>query len=70
MVLAADEVVWGWYEAEVVGVKGDVFELRWLLWPDLPAIVRRGEHLAVMPVAALDLLRQQVAGRWLTDHSA
>ena len=57
VVLAADEVVWGWYEAEVVDVRNGIFELKWLIWPDLPPIVRRSEHLSLMSAAALEAMR-------------
>ncbi len=50
-VLAADEgePTW-WYVANVVSQRGpDLFELRWNDWPELPLIVRRREHLALLP---------------------
>ncbi|MCJ2138096.1 hypothetical protein MKK69_29290, partial [Methylobacterium sp. J-026] len=39
----------GWYEAEVIEAKaGGIFSLRWRDWPDLPLLVRRREHMALL----------------------
>lgn len=39
----------GWYEAEVVEAKaGGIYILRWRDWPDLPLLVRRREHMALL----------------------
>jgi hypothetical protein len=39
----------GWYEAEVVEAKtGGIYTLRWRDWPDLPLLVRRREHMALL----------------------
>jgi hypothetical protein len=39
----------GWYEAVVVESKAqNLFVLRWRDWPDLPTLVRRRQHLALL----------------------
>ncbi len=39
----------GWYEAEVIEAKaGGIYALRWRDWPDLPLLVRRREHMALL----------------------
>lgn len=39
----------GWYEAEVIAAKtGRIYTLRWRDWPDLPLLVRRREHMALL----------------------
>ncbi|MCJ2093612.1 hypothetical protein MKK67_14105 [Methylobacterium sp. J-072] len=39
----------GWYEAEVIEAKtGGIYTLRWRDWPDLPLLVRRREHMALL----------------------
>ena len=39
----------GWYEAEVVEAKASgIYTLRWRDWPDLPLLVRRREHMALL----------------------
>ena len=39
----------GWYEAEVIDAKaGGIYTLRWRDWPDLPLLVRRREHMALL----------------------
>lgn len=59
IVLAADGEVQGWYEAQVVEKRGDLFALRWLNWPQLPTIIRRSEHLSLISAAALEATREQ-----------
>jgi hypothetical protein len=40
----------GWFEAAVVAQRDDdLFELRWVGWPDEPLIVRRRDSLALLP---------------------
>ena len=40
----------GWFECEVVSHRDeDLFELRWLDWPDDPQIVRRRDNLGLLP---------------------
>lgn len=38
----------GWYESEVLEVKGNQFTLRWRDWPNLPNFVRQREQLALL----------------------
>jgi hypothetical protein len=39
----------GWFEAQVVEIRaGSLLVLRWRDWPDLPVIVRRPEHVALL----------------------
>lgn len=53
LVLAAEEADAGvWYVATVVAQRGDdLFELQWRDWPDEPVVVRRREHLGLIPPA-------------------
>ncbi|MGB3025814.1 hypothetical protein [Paradevosia shaoguanensis] len=49
MVLASEGRGEGWYESVVIEVKGnDVFELKWLDWPEEPAFVRHRTRLALL----------------------
>jgi hypothetical protein len=42
----------GWFEAAVVAKRDDdLFELRWVGWPDDPLIVRRRDSLGLLPPA-------------------
>jgi hypothetical protein len=49
LVLISEGAGDGWYEAEVIEAKaGGIYTLRWRDWPDLPLLVRRREHMALL----------------------
>jgi hypothetical protein len=39
----------GWWEAEVIGINGQVFSLRWRDYPTQPTILRKAIELALLP---------------------
>ena len=39
----------GWWEAEVIGINGRVFSLRWRDFRTQPAILRKAVELALLP---------------------
>ena len=39
----------GWWEAEVIGINGRVFSLRWRDYPTQPTILRKATELALLP---------------------
>ena len=39
----------GWWEAEVIGINGRVFSLRWRDYPTQPTILRKATDLALLP---------------------
>ena len=39
----------GWWEAEVIGINGRVFSLRWRDYPTKPTILRKATELALLP---------------------
>ncbi|WP_245930806.1 hypothetical protein [Methylobacterium radiodurans] len=49
VVLAHDGPDEGWWEAEVIGINGRVFSLRWQGWPTEPTILRKAGELALLP---------------------
>ena len=50
LVLASEGPMEGWFEAVAVEQRGDdLFVLRWRDWPDQPQIVRRRDHLGLLP---------------------
>ncbi|WP_419827297.1 hypothetical protein [Sphingomonas sp.] len=49
VVLAHEGPEDGWFEAEVIGVNGPVFALRWQGWPTDPTILRKAGELALLP---------------------
>lgn len=52
VVLASEGPMEGWFEAVAVELRGDdLFVLRWRDWPDEPQIVRRRDHLGLLPLA-------------------
>ncbi|KQO85752.1 hypothetical protein ASF36_25230 [Methylobacterium sp. Leaf90] len=49
VVLAHEGPDEGWWEAEVIGINGRVFSLRWRDYPTQPTILRRPTELALLP---------------------
>lgn len=49
VVLAHEGHEEGWWEAEVIGINGRVFSLRWRDYPTQPAILRKAGELALLP---------------------
>ncbi len=49
VVLAHEGPEEGWWEAEVIGINGRVFSLRWRDYPTQPTILRKATELALLP---------------------
>ena len=49
VVLAHEGPEEGWWEAEVIGLNGRVFSLRWRDYPTQPTILRKSTELALLP---------------------
>ena len=49
LVLAHESPEDGWWEAEVIGINGGVFSLRWRDFPLQPTILRKAGELALLP---------------------
>ena len=49
VVLAREGPDEGWWEAEVIGINGRVFSLRWRDYPSQPTILRKATKLALLP---------------------
>ena len=49
VVLAHEGLDEGWWEAEVIGINGRVFSLRWRDYPTQPTILRKASELALLP---------------------
>ena len=49
VVLAHEGPDEGWWEAEVIGINGRVFSLRWRDYPTQPTILRKSTELALLP---------------------
>ncbi|WP_261925963.1 hypothetical protein [Methylorubrum sp. GM97] len=49
VVLAHEGEDEGWWEAEVIGINGRVFSLRWRDYPTQPTILRKATELALLP---------------------
>ena len=49
IVLAHEGADEGWWEAEVIGINGRVFSLRWRDYPSQPTILRKASELALLP---------------------
>jgi hypothetical protein len=49
IVLAQESPDEGWWEAEVIGLNGRVFSLRWRDYPTQPTILRKAGELALLP---------------------
>ena len=49
VVLANEGPAEGWWEAEVIGINGSVFSLRWRDYPTEPTILRKAGELALLP---------------------
>ncbi|CAO4180229.1 Agenet-like domain-containing protein [Methylorubrum aminovorans] len=49
VVLAQEGLDEGWWEAEVIGINGRVFSLRWRDYPTQPTILRKATELALLP---------------------
>lgn len=49
VVLAHEGPDEGWWEAEVIGINGRVFSLRWRDYPTQPTILRKAAELALLP---------------------
>ena len=49
LVLAHEGVDDGWWEAEVIGINGSVFSLRWYDYPTEPTILSKAGELALLP---------------------
>lgn len=49
VVLAHEGPDVGWWEAEVIGINGRVFSLRWRDYPTQPTILRKAGELALLP---------------------
>ncbi|QDI82186.1 hypothetical protein E8E01_17980 [Methylorubrum populi] len=49
VVLAHEGPDEGWWEAEVIGINGRVFSLRWRDYPTQPTILRKATELALLP---------------------
>ena len=49
VVLAHEGPDEGWWEAEVIGINGRVFSLRWRDYPTQPTILRMATELALLP---------------------
>jgi hypothetical protein len=52
VVLALEAPGEGWWEAEVIGVNGAVFSLRWCDYPTQPTLLRKATELALLPAGA------------------
>ena len=50
VVLAHESPDDGWWEAEVIGINGGVFSLRWRDYPLQPTILRKAGELALLPL--------------------
>ena len=50
VVLAHEGPDEGWWEAEVIGINGRVFSLRWRDYPTQPTILRKATELALLPL--------------------
>ena len=50
LVLAHEGPDDGWWEAEVIGINGRVFSLRWRDYPTQPTILRKAGELALLPL--------------------
>ncbi|MEA1834439.1 hypothetical protein U8607_20300 [Methylobacterium durans] len=48
-VLALEAPAEGWWEAEVIGINGSVFSLRWRDYPTEATILRKADELALQP---------------------
>ncbi|MDR7040300.1 hypothetical protein J2X36_005082 [Methylobacterium sp. BE186] len=48
-VLAMEAPAEGWWEAEVIGINGSVFSLRWRDYPTEATILRKADELALLP---------------------
>jgi hypothetical protein len=48
-VLAMDAPAEGWWEAEVIGINGSVYSLRWRDYPTEPTLLRKAGELALLP---------------------
>ncbi|GEP07613.1 hypothetical protein [Methylobacterium oxalidis] len=48
-VLALEAPAEGWWEAEVIGINGSVFSLRWRDYPTDATILRKASELALLP---------------------
>lgn len=49
LVLASEAPMDGWWESVVIGVKDELFTLRWRDFPGEPVFARRRWHLAILP---------------------
>jgi hypothetical protein len=49
LVLASEAPMDGWWESVVIGVKDELFTLRWRDFPGQPVFARRRWHLAILP---------------------
>ena len=49
VVLALEAPGEGWWEAEVIGINGAVFSLRWCDYPTQPTLLRKATELAFLP---------------------
>ena len=49
VVLALEAPGEGWWEAEVIGINGAVFSLRWCDYPTQPTLLRKATELALLP---------------------
>jgi hypothetical protein len=49
VVLALEAPGEGWWEAEVIGINGAVFSLRWCDYPTQPILLRKATELALLP---------------------
>ncbi|MEN3212509.1 hypothetical protein PUR23_21115 [Methylorubrum populi] len=49
VVLAHEGPDEGWWEAEVIGINGQTFSLRWRDYPTQPTILRKATELALLP---------------------
>jgi hypothetical protein len=52
VVLALEAPGEGWWEAEVIGINGAVFSLRWCDYPTQPTLLRKATELALLPAGA------------------
>ncbi|KAB1077210.1 hypothetical protein F6X53_20085 [Methylobacterium soli] len=48
-VLAMEAPAEGWWEAEVIGINGSVYSLRWRDYPAEPTLLRKAGELALLP---------------------
>jgi hypothetical protein len=63
VVLAHEGPDEGWWEAEVIGINGRVFSLRWRDYPTQPTILRKSTETAPKPHLAWVAQRQRRPGR-------